>query len=239
MQIKKVTMKLFWLLITLTVSASSFGQVGGATKATAGKFDFNYYRDVRSYNVMTINLLADFTNGYQYFSLVDYFSELESPQSTDTNLFYTEQNIRRSLTQDGSLALSLQSAMQSGDNNDLVRGGLLINFAAIPALKFLKSNDINFAINLFPVQLDYQDGFNWQIEYFYSITIAPQFFSKRLYIAGFADQNMNKGKISWVTEHQLGYRFYDNFFAVSEYRINEFFEKKSGLGLGIEYLLPF
>lgn len=230
----------YYLILSTLIWFNAYAQVGGLTKATSGKLDFNYYRDTRAYNVMTINLLANIGERFQYFSLVDYFSEMQSPQSTDTERYYTEQNIRYYLSQNKVLAASLQTVMQTGQRNDLVRAGLLVNVSSISILEdFFKRNAVTFGINLFPVQADYQDSFNWQIEYIYSVVIAPRTFNNRLYLAGFADQNMNKGEITWVTEHQLGYRFYDNFFVVTEYRINEGFDKETGVGVGLEYLVPF
>jgi hypothetical protein len=235
-----MVIRLLTLIILLAQSQLSLAQQSGDTKATTGKLDFNYYRDTRSYNVMTINLLADFKKRFQYFSLVDYFSDLKSAESTDTNRFYTEQNLRYYLSDDKLVALSSQAVMASGQRNDLFRAGLLLNVSSLPFWKnFFETHSFNFGSNIFPVQLDYQDGFGWQIEYFYSILIAPRVFDERLYLAGFADQNMQRGEILWVTEHQLGYRVYDNFFAVTEYRINEGFEKKTGFGIGLEFLLPF
>jgi len=44
----------------------------------------------------------------------------------------------------------------------------------------------------------------------------------------------------WVTEHQLGYKIYNNLFIVLEYRVNDFFEKENyGLGYGLEYKVRF
>jgi hypothetical protein len=230
----------YYLIITTLIWCNAYAQVAGETKAASGKLDFNYYRDSRAYNVMTINLLADLPGRFQYFSLVDYFSEMQSPESADTERYYTEQNVRYYLSQDKVLAISLQAAMQSGQRNDLVRAGLLVNISSISTLEdFFKRNAVTFGINLFPVQADHQDGFNWQVEYIYSVVIAPRIFNSRLYLAGFADQNMNQDEISWVTEHQLGYRFYNNFFVVTEYRINEGLDKETGLGVGLEFLLPF
>ncbi len=189
---------------------------------------------------MTVNLLASFKGRFQYFSLTNLESAVEASDKTDSTLYYTEQNLRWKFSEKGMLSLSLQAALQAGEENDLVRGGVLINFAQLPALEsFFKTHKIALGVNLFPLQMDQLNGYNWQIEYFYNIQIAPKTFGDRLYLSGFADQNIGPDETTWVTEHQVGFRFYDNFFIVSEYRINEFITKSTGQATGIEYILPF
>lgn len=87
--------------------------------------------------------------------------------------------------------------------------------------------------------------FATQIEHVYAFLIAPQTFGKRLYLGGFADQNMvynADGGVSfkWVSEHQLGFRIVNRLFAVLEYRINDYLlTDKYGLGYGLEYKILF
>lgn len=232
-------MKVFKLLgmIALIIPAISLSQVASERKATEGVFDFNYYRDTREFNVFTTNLLATMEGGFQYFSLTNIEGEADKRDST---IYYTEQNLRWKLSEDGLFMLSTQAALQSGENNDVARAGLLINVSSLPVLlNFSKQNLFAFGVNVFPIQLDEIEGYNWQIEYFYKIQIARELFGDRLYLSGFADQNLGPNDTIWVTEHQVGLRFFDNFFLVSEYRINEYLKHKTGWAHGLQYLLPF
>lgn len=215
-------------------------QVTTERKATKGLFDFNYYRDGREFNVMTVNLLADIEGRFQYFSLTNLESEVKAADKTDSTIYYTEQNLRWKFSQDGFVSLSAQAALQSGEENDLARGGVLVDFGQVPPFKeFFKKYNFAFAVNFFPVQIDELNGNNWQMEYIYNLTIAPDIFDERLYLAGFADQNIGPDEVVWVTEHQLGFRTFDNFFIVAEYRINEYLSKSTGWAGGLEYVLPF
>ncbi len=227
-------------MITLIIPSLTYSQVAQNRKATEGIFDFNYYRDSREFNSFTTNLLATMEGGFQYFSLTNLESEVEASDKTDSTIYYTEQNLRWQLSQNGLFMLSTQAALQSGEKNDLARAGVLVNITALsPLAEFAKAHDFAFGVNLFPIQVDELKGYHWQIEYFYKFQIARKFFADRLYLSGFADQNIGPDKTTWVTEHQLGLRIFDNFFLVSEYRINEFLKKNTGWATGLEYVLPF
>lgn len=226
-------------MIALIIPSISFSQVAQQRKATEGFFDFNYYRDSRELNVFTKNLLATMEGGFQYFSLTNIESEIEASDKTDSTIYYTEQNLRWQLSKDGLFMLSTQAALQSSENNDLARAGLLLNLSKLsPLAEFVKAHRFSMGVNFFPIQIDESKGYSWQMEYFYSIQIARRLMGDRLYLSGFADQNIRPNETTWVTEHQLGFRFYDNFFLVTEYRINEFLKKNTGWATGLEYVLP-
>jgi hypothetical protein len=42
-----------------------------------------------------------------------------------------------------------------------------------------------------------------------------------------------------TTEHQLGVRLFAGLHAVLEARHNPYLEKKTGFGLGLQYVVPF
>jgi hypothetical protein len=227
-------------MISLIIPSISLSQVVQQRKATEGVLDFNYYRDSREFNVFTTNIFATVEGGFQYFSLTNLESEVEASDKTDSTLYYTEQNLRWQLSQDGLFMLSTQAALQGGEKNDIARAGVLINFSKHSSLvEFAKEHNFSFGINVFPIQLDELKGYNWQIEYIYKFQIARKLFRDRLYITGFADQNIGPDETTWVTEHQLGLRVYDNLFLVTEYRINEFLNKSTGWATGLEYVVPF
>mgnify|MGYP003687575257 FL=1 len=102
---------------------------------------------------------------------------------------------------------------------------------------------INFHLVQYRDQVDTK-GFT-QIEHVYNFKILPKTFNNRVYLGGFADQNFvyqDNAKISfkWVSEHQLGIRFWDQFYLIAEYRINDYRAKDNyGLGYGLEYKIKF
>ena len=64
------------------------------------------------------------------------------------------------------------------------------------------------------------------------------FFKKdngRLYISGFFDYNIVKGRGKIVSEVQVGINIADKLYGVIENRINQFIKEKHGVSVGIEY----
>lgn len=231
------------ILLILSLGFASFPILSHAQvvarKATGGFFDFNYYKDSRDFTVLTINLLAT-SDSLQYFGFTNFEGQAGAADSKDSALYYSEQNLRLKLTEKGILSWSFQAALQSGEQNDAFRGGILFDAGKTSLFEdFFQRHKIRFGLNFFPMQLDEQSGYNWQLEYFYNIQLAPMMTQDRLYLSGFADQNLGDQKPLWVTEHQLGFRVIENFFLVTEYRINQFLRKKTGMAYGLEYALPF
>ena len=82
------------------------------------------------------------------------------------------------------------------------------------------------------------------IEHVYNIKVWPSKLKDRVYIAGFADQNivyLDGGvKMRWVSEYQLGIGLIDQFYLVAEYRINDLLPSGNyGLGYGFQYKVAF
>lgn len=208
----------------------------------AGLIDLNAYRDSRDFSTLTINLLSSLPADFEYFSLVDYTGTPDSSRPDETEVFYTEQNLRWPIREDQIFSLSSQWVGASGPDNDLLRGGVLIRLAEAPFLKdYLDGTSNHFSINLFPLQFDRMPQNGWQIEYFYRFQILPSIFSDRFYLSGFADQNFDSsGKDTWVTEHQAGFRVYGDLYAALEHRYNETFPAdRTGTGVGLQYLIQW
>jgi hypothetical protein len=215
------------------------------TKAqNTGFLDFNGYYDTRSNSVMTLNILANLENRFQYFSLTNYWGQ--SP-SSDLESFYSEHNVRWRIRDTTSIDLTIQYVMRQGFRNDDWRLGFRWRTSDFkPLQKTFKKLNFKYSIN--PMLLQFREASDLklftQIEHVYRLNIAPKKLNKRLYIGGFWDQSMaqvdGKTKFNHVTEHQLGARIIGQLYAVAEYRVNTFLPTdNTGLGYGFEYKIVF
>ncbi len=230
------------LFVILLYPQFSHSQEAEPSRASSGLIDINYYYDSRAYTTLTINTLANLSHRLQYFSLVDFGGSPKTAKELDVSSFYTEQNLRYQVYENSPWSLSSQWVAQSNQRNDLLRAGILTNFSELKFTQPFLNGTTNFiSINLFPLQIDHMDGFNWQIEYFYRFQILPSFFRNHVYLSGFADQNISdRVDSTWIVENQIGIRFYDNFYVVAEHRFNGSLENDAtGLGLGLEYTILF
>jgi hypothetical protein len=219
--------------------------VAPTVERNKGFMDFNGYYDSREFSVLTFNLLAKMLHRFQYFSLTNF----QGGQATsDLNGYYSEQNIRWGIQRNGPFDLAVQWVTQSGMQNDKLRLGFRWRFNAFTFLDELLTNlNLYYFINIHILEFGEQKATHYltQLEHVYNIKILPKLFNNRLYVGGFADQNINykdNGKITfdWVTEHQLGIKVLAAFYAVAEYRINDFLPSgQEGWGYGLQYKINF
>lgn len=214
------------------------------THQNSGFMDFNGYYDTREFSTMTLNLLANLSGQFQYFSLTNF----EGPRETsDLQSYYSEQNLRWGVKEGYPIQLSTQWVLRSGNKNDDFRLGALWRLNNTQGIKdFLKKIDLNYFVCFHLFQFREKQALKYftQIEHVYKLLLFPTWLKKRLYLGGFADQNLirkgDKVDVEWVTEHQLGYRIIDAFYVVIEYRVNDFWKTdKYGLGYGLEYKIKF
>ena len=241
--IKTILLKFILLLV---ISSSLYAQTKEEEKKPniTGYVDFNGYYDTRDFSVLTYNILANM-NRFQYFSLTNYQSDQNSLELADT---YAEHNIRWKITESSPLDLTFQYVLRGGSNNDDYRFGLRARLNAIPKIGALfRKLNMSYSFNPMFIQFrrDSRTKYMSIIEHVYRINIAPKRLNDRLYLGGFIDQNfkyLDGGgvKFRYVSEHQMGLRLIDQFYAVLEYRINDFFSDENyGLGYGLEYKIGF
>ena len=236
-------MKHFVLFFCLTFIVKFTISQEQKTSKTEGFMDFNGYYDTREFSVLTINMMANFPNRFQYFSLTNY--EGQSTTSDIGNL-YSEHNLRYPVSRKLPLDYTLQYVLRSGLDNDDIRLGFRWRLTQTPWVgAFLKKHKVFVSANPMVVQFRENASTKWmtQIEYVYNFRPFKKLLKNKLYFAGFADQNFlqedSKTLTKWVTEHQVGYSVLKNFYVVLEYRINDFSSKVSGLGYGLEYKIVF
>jgi len=211
-------------------------------KAKSGVMDFNLYYDTRNFNVMTINLSAQITEELRYFSLNTFY---DNSADKTTNTYYSEHNLRLNAFTDLPIDLTFQTVTSSGIRSLVSRLGVMWH---LDKTKYLDQlfNFFNLRYNttyhLFQISQNKHPELFTQIEHVYALRPLPDLLDNRVYISGFADQNIiyeDDGKITfhWVNETQLGVRLVKELYFVVEYRLNKKLPKKEGVGIGLEYMI--
>jgi hypothetical protein len=207
-------------------------------KVQSGFMDPNMYYDTRGNSELTINALAKFNGPFEYFGFVNYTG---TEEDVDVGTFFSEQTLRWQFHKTLPFNLAFQAVLRDGSANDSYRLGLRWIANQTGGLKdFMAKIHFNYGVTLFGLQAGYGDQLHHlvQIEHAYRFS----FWENKIYISGFADQNLNHDSdepFTWVSEHQFGIQLLTNFYAVAEYRINEFRAESPGVGLGLEYVIRF
>lgn len=135
--------------------------------------------------------------------------------------------------------------MRTGEDNDRLRFGLRwrLNDSSWFRQRFAQLN-LTYPLTLHALQIDDRDESVWQLEHSWRWN-SPAV-SERLYLAGFIDHTFNedlpKGFPAnpMVAELQLGWRLWQQWYAVAEYRLNQYRRQDvNNLALGVEYRVPF
>ncbi len=221
-----------------------------ATSANSlgGIIDFNVYpymSDVESDNVVTINVASKLPNRFSYFSLSNFGNQALESELEETLSFYTEQNVRWQIREDQPFDLTLQVNLRSGENNDRHRLGIRWRINQSKALaEWFERIHLSWSMNFHLVQFDNEAPNVWQIEHVYKL--AFPWLTERLYLAGFIDHTFNQDLPSGmpsnpiVGETQIGYRLFDHFYFVTEYRVNQYRrDDVNNLAMGLEYIIKW
>lgn len=209
-----------------------------------GFIDLNAYRDTRSFSEFTINLLANPHPRVQYFA---FSNNTGASHTSETQSFYSEQNIRWKISKTSPLDLTGQLTLRSGEDNDNFKLGIRVRFNNVKSLEaFFRKIGLMYSLNFHVLEYHPVESVRSfvQFEHAYQWWLLPDRLNRRLYIGGFADQNFRAGseqdEVMWVSEHQLGIRIVDQFYLVAEFRINDFLPSDNyGLGYGLEYKIVF
>ena len=139
------------------------------------------------------------------------------------------------------LDLTAQFNFITGAQNDRHRLGIRWRVSDTKAFaKFFKRINLSYSVNWHAVQFDHEAPNVWQLEHAFAIKFPS--ISDRLYLSGFADHTFNQDLPEGfpsrpvVGEIQLGYRLFDKFYAIGEYRINEYRRSDvDNLAIGVQY----
>lgn len=232
---------LFWGIGTLYAQSADTIQ---KAHTNHGFIDLNAYRDTRSFSEFTINLLANPHSRVQYFAFSNHTG---ASNTSETQTFYAEQNIRWKLSKTSPLDLTGQLTTRTGDDNDNFKLGLRVRFNNLkPTEAIFRKINMIYSLNFHLLEYHPVESLRSfvQFEHAYRLMLFPEKLNRRVYIGGFADQNFRAGsekdEVMWVSEHQLGVRIIDEFYLVSEFRINDFLPTDNyGWGFGVEYKIVF
>jgi len=158
--------------------------------------------------------------------------------------FYTEQNLTWAPPGTKPIAWNIQWNLRSPDNNDRLRLAPQWLVHQTPVLdRILGALNLTYKINFHVVQWDDEThgDYVWQMEHVYRVNVFPGWFDNRVYMSGFVDHTFGgPNNPAVVTEHQIGLRVIDNWYAIAEYRRNEYRKgNEDSLGLGVEYKINY
>lgn len=234
------------LLIPLFIFSSY--SLAASKNSSGGFIDINLYgylSDFETDSVATINAAATLPNRFSYFSLTNFINQSGTDELQDTTGYYTEQNIRWQIREGSPLDLTAQFNFRTGVDNDRHRLGFRWRLNDTDFLRdFMAKINLSWAVNFHLYQWDSEPGHVWQIEHSYRMTFP--YISNKLYLSGFIDHTFNQTLPSGypsdpvVWETQIGYELFENFFAITEYRINEYNRSDvNNLAAGLEYLIKW
>ena len=232
------------MLAALTHTKAYAGEV---KNSTSGFFDFNFYpylKDKSNGSVYTLNMGANLPHRLSFFALVSTNNQEDREEFEDTNNYYIEQNIRWQVTEGNPLDLTIQHNMRGGEDNDRLRLGFRWRMNDTSFLQdAFNAIHMKWSINFHVLQLDHTDNEDWQMEHVWRFSFP--YLTDRLYLGGFADHtfgdDVKPGHNSHLyLESQFGYRLFNNFYVVSEYRYSEHSEgDPNDLAVGFEYKLKW
>ncbi|PCJ53281.1 MAG: hypothetical protein COA79_22980 [Planctomycetota bacterium] len=239
-QLKILISNCIFILVLFSVNAEE-----KVTKFDKGGFiDFNLYPKIKyeSDSVFTVNIFSKLPFRFSYFSLSNFGNQTLKTELSETNQYYTEQNIRWQIHSEIPIDITAQWNLRSGDVNDRIRFGFRWSLHKTKYLdKFFKTIALSYSINYHALQFDRESGYNSQLEHVYKFNLFKNLTYNRLYLAGFMDHSfggLKDPKI--VTEHQLGLRIIDQFYIIFEFRYNGYRnDEEESYGAGVEYIIKW
>ena len=212
--------------------------------ARAGVLDINLYpylSDVETDSVLTVNLASNLAAGWSYFGFINLYKQEGRGPLLESPGYYSEQNLRWRFHENSAFDLSFQHNLRSGSNNDRSRLGIRWRLNDSPLLaELLRAWHLRYSLTWHAKQWDQQPESVWQLEH--SFRLDFPWLSDRLYLAGFIDHTFNESLPKgfpanpMVAETQLGWRLRGGWYAVAEYRLNQYRRSDvNNLALGVEY----
>ena len=235
-------MKIVLLILVLGSSLfadDSFLDKLNKLKGDSLKLDISYYWDDRDFN--TIGIVTSKSNllpNLHLWGFTDFHSEMnnESRRYKPSRSF-SEYRLTYDISEytiDG-LWLQAEYNYSTPSDNDIARFGIVYKLSFDNPIPKVNANPwVQF--RYFPAETD---GDGWQFSLAYFIPL-----HERVSISGFADVNFHeKADIDrWVVEAQLNFKITKNFYALIEYRYNEyerFNPNLDGHGVAVGFSLRF
>ena len=237
-------MRIRWPLL-LEISVFVLIAVGAASAHAQGPPKFSvdtslypYLDPVENDSDLTIAINARFPARFSYFGYMN-FHGVVSDGGFDFGR--SEQNLRWALSDKLPLDLNLQAIFVDGSGNDVTQFGIGWRLHNTPGLQdFLSRINMIYRITFQLKRFSSGDDKVWQMEHYFKFRFPGV--SDRLYLSGFVDQTFDLDlpdafpDVAIVAEVQGGVRIWKDFYAVVEYRVNDFrLGNETNLAAGIEY----
>jgi len=227
------------LIVVLTaIGVVSANAAEGPPRFTVDTSLYPYLDPVDNDTDLTVAINARFPARFSYFSYMNFRGVV-----SDGDLEFTrsEQNLRWALTDKLPLDLNVQAIIVDGSGNDLTQLGIGWRVHHTPGLKELLSRiNLIYRVSFHLKRFSSDNDDAWQMEHYFKLRFPGV--SDRLYLSGFLDQTFNLDlpdefpESPIVTEIQGGIRIWRDFYAVVEYRRNDFrLGDETNLAAGIEY----
>ena len=229
----------FGLIVVLAaIGVASANAADGPPQLTVNTNLYPYLDPVENDTDLTLVINARLPARFSYFSFLN-FQGLMS--EGDFEFGRSEQNLRWALSDKLPLDLNLQAIIVEGSGNDVTQFGIGWRVHNTPGLgDFLSRINLIYRITFQLKRFSSGDDDAWQMEHYFKLRFPG--LSDRLYLSGFIDQTFDLDMpdefpdVLIVAEVQGGVRIWKNFYAVVEYRNNDFrLGNESNLAAGIEY----
>lgn len=229
----------FGLIVVLAaIGVASANAADGPPRLTVNTNLYPYLDPVENDTDLTLVINARLPARFSYFSFLN-FQGLMS--EGDFEFGRSEQNLRWALSDKLPLDLNLQAIIVEGSGNDVTQFGIGWRVHNTPGLgDFLSRINLIYRITFQLKRFSSGDDDAWQMEHYFKLRFPG--LSDRLYLSGFIDQTFDLDMpdefpdVLIVAEVQGGVRIWKNFYAVVEYRNNDFrLGNESNLAAGIEY----
>ena len=226
------------LFLALSLLAPAAVHAQGLPRLRIDTNIYPYQSQVDNDTDLTFITNAHLPARFSYFSYVN-FRGLTTGGSFE--FFRSEQTLRWSINDHLPLDLSFQGVLIDGRGNDFSQLGVSWRVHDSPGLSdFFDRINLIYRVTFQVKRFGSADDGAWQIEQYFKLRFPG--ISKRLYLSGFIDKNFDLEvgdsvpANPVVLEVQGGVRFWKDFYAVAEYRKNEFrVGNESNLSVGVEY----
>ena len=199
---------------------------------------YPYLDKVQDDTDLTFVFNAPLPGRFSYFSYVNARGLFTG---RDLSFSRSEQNLRWAISEKFPIDLNVQAILVEGGGNDVWQLGIGWRAGDTRMLKpFFERLHLIYRLSVHVKRFSAAVDDGWQMEHFFKMTFPG--ISDRLYLSGFLDQTFGLDLPTGlpsnpiVAEVQFGARMFNRFYAVAEYRRNEFrVSRENNLAVGVEY----
>ena len=223
------------ILFAFGLSACIAGAADGPPRLRIDTSLYPYLDRVSNDTDLSFAINARLPARFSYFSYMNLSGVLSSG---DVTLTRSEQNLRWAPSDKLPIDLAYQAVFVEDGSYDFSQIGPSWRVHDTLGLnEFFDRINLIYRVSFYLKRFSSDDD-AWQMEHSFRMTFPGV--SDRLYVGGFVDQIFDlpdsNPKTPIVTEVQAGVRFWKDFYAVAEYRINDFRQgNEHNLAVGVEY----